>query len=86
MEYIHPEYIHPKYLTTEPLPDGYYRISGQYINDLYDHAIQNFNEQSAKWEKGSYPYTYAQAFWNGYGAAMAGLRDCARQFPVDPQV
>lgn len=78
------KYIEPKYISTAPLEDGDYRLSAQYINELYDHAIRNFNEQSTKWQEGSFPYTYAQAFWNGYGAAIAGIRDCARQFPVDP--
>jgi hypothetical protein len=79
------EYIHPRY-SAEPLDEGDYLLTGTYINSLYIHAIRNFNEQSAKWEEGTVPYTYAQAFWNGYGAAIAGVRDHARRFPADPTV
>lgn len=77
-----PNYRH----NVTPIPEGDYRLSANLFNDLYDHAVRNFNEQSTKWEEGSYPYTYAQAFWNGYAAAIAGLRDTARLFPVTPEV
>jgi hypothetical protein len=68
------------------LPDGEYVLSAHYLNQLYDDAIKNFNIKATNWEEGSYPYTYARAFWNGYGAAVAGIRDHARSKPVDPTV
>ena len=68
------------------LPDGEYTVPGHYLNELYDNAIKNFNIKATGWEEGSYPYTYTQAFWNGYGAAVAGIRDHARSKPVDPTV
>lgn len=68
------------------LPEGDYQLSAQYLNDLYDNAIKNFNTKATDWEEGSYPYTYTQAFWNGYGAAVAGIRDHARSRPTGPKV
>lgn len=46
-------------------------------------AVDNFN--NALNDKAE-PFSYTQAFWNGYGSAVAGLRDFARDRPVDPEV
>lgn len=62
--------------------EAWYRITGSYLNNLQTIAIDNFNR--ANKDDGS--FSYSQAFWNGYGCAISGLRDIIREYPVDPTV
>ena len=55
-----------------------YRISGGFINNLHDTAVRNFNESQID-DTG---FSYAQAFWNGYGSALRGLRDSVANHPL----
>ena len=60
-----------------------YSVRGLYLNALYDTAVENFNKQSEGYGADSPALIYSQAFWNGYGAAISGVRDAIRQHPVE---
>ena len=66
---------------------AYYRVPGAYLNKMYQLGVTNFNEASAKnTNKNDVLFTYSEAFWNGYGCAIANARDCVRHYPIDPEV
>ena len=67
-------------------PEAFYRVKGSCLNTLYRTAIKNFNRTPDRYDKDSILFTYSEAFWNGYGCAIASVRDLARDFPVDPEV
>ena len=54
-----------------------YRISGGFINNLLDTAVRNFHESQID-DTG---FSYAQAFWNGYGSAIRGIRETVWPLP-----
>ena len=59
-----------------------YVVQGKVLNALYHDAVNNFNRQTYKgYEPGSYAFTYAQAFWNGYGSAIRGIRETVWPLP-----
>jgi hypothetical protein len=58
-------------------PNTDYRISGSLLNQLHEMAVRNFNE--AKTDDTG--FSYAQAFYNGYGAAIRGLREIVWPLP-----
>lgn len=59
--------------------DTYYKVPGKYLNRMYRLGVDNFNEASANnTDKSDVLFTYSEAFWNGYGCAMASVRDCVR--------
>lgn len=60
--------------------DTEYRITGRFLNTLFDSSVRNFNESAGD---ESTPFSYSQAFWNGYGSAITGLRDSVRFHPLD---
>jgi hypothetical protein len=57
--------------------DADYRISGFMLNTLHDMAVRNFNESQTD-DTG---FSYAQAFWNGYGSAIRGIRETVWPLP-----
>ena len=64
-----------------PLDDATeYRVTGRFLNTLFESSVRNFNESG---RDESLPFSYAQAFWNGYGAAVTGIRDSVRFHPAD---
>jgi hypothetical protein len=58
-------------------PDTDYRISGSLLNQLHEMAVRNFNE--AKTDDTG--FSCAQAFYNGYGSAIRGIRDLVLSLP-----
>jgi len=68
---------------TDLQDETFYKIRGHIFNLMHRMAVDNFN--NALNDKAE-PFSYTQAFWNGYGSAVAGLRDFARDRPVDPEV
>jgi hypothetical protein len=58
-------------------PDTDYRASGSLLNQLHDMAVRNFNESQTD-DTG---FSYAQAFWNGYGSAIRGIRETVWPLP-----
>lgn len=62
---------------------AFYKVQGAFLNHLYQSSVDHFNEANAYPTE---PFSYSQAFWNGYGCAIAGLRDIIREHPVDPEV
>ena len=60
--------------------DTEYRVTGRFLNTLFESSVRNFNETTGD---ESTPFSYSQAFWNGYGSAVTGLRDSVRLYPVD---
>jgi hypothetical protein len=63
-------------------PDTDYVILGRCLNDCYLMAVDNFNNETENSDEPG--LTYAQAFWNGYGAAIIGVQSMAAARPVDP--
>ena len=60
-----------------PLKDDlYYRVRGKSLNDLHDFAVEQFSQAPSAYEQ-HLPFTYSQAFWNGYGKAIDGVRGLA---------
>jgi hypothetical protein len=68
---------------TDLQDDTLYEVRGSTFNLMHRMAVDNFNRSL---NEPSEPFSYTQAFWNGYGCAIAGLRDFARHRPVDPTV
>lgn len=67
-----------------PLDDEtQYAISGRHLNTLYDSAVENFNRQAGDWGTDNPALNYSQGFWNGYGAAVSGIRDSVRLYPIE---
>ena len=66
--------------------ETYYRIKGRSLNTLYRTAVTNFNRIPHRYDKDSPDFTYSEAFWNGYGCAIACVRDAARDFAIDSEV
>jgi hypothetical protein len=58
-------------------PDTDYRASGSLLNQLHEMAVRNFNESQTD-DTG---FSYAQAFWNGYAAAIRGIRETVWPLP-----
>jgi hypothetical protein len=67
-------------------PEKFYRVKGSCLNTLYRTAVTNFNRTADRYEKESILFTYSEAFWNGYGCAIASVRDLARDFPLSSEV
>lgn len=64
-----------------PLDDATeYRVTGKFLNTLFDSSVRTFNESTTD---ETAPFSYSQAFWNGYGSAVTGIRDSVRLYPVD---
>ena len=67
--------------------DTYYKVPGSYLNRMYRLGVDNFNEAAIKnTTRTDVLFTYSEAFWNGYGCAMASVRDCVRGHAIDPKV
>lgn len=72
------------YVSTAPLEDeSKYAVYGSFLNTMYDNAVRQFNNEPIS-DHGQ--TSFARAFWNGYGAAAAILRDTIRSYPIDPKV
>lgn len=71
------EDIVQRYEESGPLKDDlYYKISGHILNELYDFAVKNYNEENPYEDR--LPMTVRQSYYMGYAKAIDGIRGIAQ--------
>lgn len=67
-----------------PLKDDlYYKIRGRVLNELYDFAVKNYNEENPYEDK--LPMTIRQSYYMGYAKAIDGIRGMASLPAIDQE-
>jgi hypothetical protein len=61
-----------------------YVISGECLNSSYLYAVEMFNRETA--HNPPTQFNYAEAFWNGYAAAIAGVQAIVADRTLDSEV
>lgn len=77
------EDIVQRYEGSAPLKDDlFYKIRGRVLNELYDFAVKNYNEEKPYEDR--LPMTVRQSYYMGYAKAIDGIRGMA-QLPMNEQ-
>lgn len=60
-----------------------YKVKGTFLNDLHRFSVDKFNEHTQAEPASTISKTYAQAYWNGYGAAISTIRFTVQHCKID---